>query len=337
MDRPKQLLAMAGKKPMLAETVDRLQGEIPKENIYIITSEMQRTAVLKVVPKIPGDHIIAEPLGRDTAACIGFGAVILSMRDPEGIMVVMPSDHVIRPFGKFHTSLRVAVALIKKSGGFVTFGIKPTYPATSFGYIHRGDAVPSKAPLDIYHARAFREKPNRATAELYMEDREHYWNSGIFVWKVADILAALKEHLPRTYEGLLRIQAALRTEEEDEVVRREFERFESISIDYAVLEKIANMKVVEVDYYWNDIGSWKALEDLYGTDRDENTVLGKHFGVDTRRCTIVGKDRLIATLGVSDLIIVQTQDATLVCDRNRAEDVKKLVQGLGEEGFEAYL
>ena len=138
MDRSKQLLAMAGKKPMLAETVDRLQGEIPPENIYIITSEMQRTAVLKVVPKIPEDHVIAEPLGRDTAACIGFGAVILGNRDPEGIMVVMPSDHVIRPFGKFHTSLRVAVALMKKTGGFVTFGIKPTRPATSFGLWTRG-------------------------------------------------------------------------------------------------------------------------------------------------------------------------------------------------------
>ena len=332
---PKQLLNITGEKTMIEQTVSNVTPLVGTDHIIIITNKTHARKIKKLLPEIPPDNIIAEPLGRDTAPCIGLAATIIEKRNPSAVMMALPSDHLIRPADKFTDALSVAAQVAIESNALVTFGIKPFEPSVNYGYIHRGKLSDEKAVCPIYEVKGFKEKPDRSTAQTFLDSGEYYWNGGIFVWKTDVILENISRFLPNLYEGLNRISNANFSQS---AIAKEYKRFEKISIDYGVMEKASNVKVIEANFEWDDVGGWQALERLHKTQQGDNTLLGKHYGMGTANCIIIGNDKhLIATVGVSGLIIVHTRDATLVCNKHNAEDVKKLVTQLKDKGYNQYL
>ena len=337
--RPKQFLALAGERTLLQQALDRIETSVAPEHTWVITAEAHRGEAAAQLPHLPADHVIGEPCGRDTAACIGLGAALIARQDPAAVMVVMPADHVIEPVQEFRRAAHVAARMAEEHpSALVTFGIPPTFPATGYGYIHRGPEVANRQGIAVYRVQAFREKPNHDTAERFVASGEYYWNSGIFVWKAATILEALRERQPKLAAAVQRIAEAWATPRRAEVLPREYEGLDRISIDFAVMENAKEVLVVQAPYRWDDVGSWLALERMHPQDADGNTVLANHCGLKTRGCVIVADpDHLVATVGVNDLLIIQDGNATLVADRREEGAIKKLVERLREKGLEKYL
>jgi mannose-1-phosphate guanylyltransferase len=307
--------------------------------MWIITSAMHQPEASRQLDAIPADHVIGEPMGRDTAACIGLGAALIARQDKEATMLVMPADHVIEPHQEFRRAALVAEQMANEHpAALITFGIPPTYPATGYGYIHRGSAVANRQGINVFQVQAFSEKPTRDNAERFVSSGEYFWNSGIFVWKAATILKALVDRQPKLHSAVLRIADAWSTPQRDTVLRKEYEAFDRISIDYAVMEHAKEVLVVEAVFRWDDVGSWLALERIHPQDSDGNTVLALHCGLKTKGCVIAADTgHLVATVGVENLLIVQDGNATLVADRREEGTVKQLVDLLKTKGLEKYL
>jgi mannose-1-phosphate guanylyltransferase len=331
---------------MLQATVDRLGDVVPPDRVLVATTTILAGQVAEQLSQLPREAILAEPCKRDTAPCIGLAAVFVSRKDEDATMAVMPADHVIAPDESFQEAIRFAAAVVEETPGrIVTFGIRPTYPAESFGYIERDEELPTAAaesfeyPPPIYRVKQFREKPKIDVAWQYLRAGTFYWNSGIFVWKARTILEALAQHRPKLYARLERIADAAGTRRFEEVLNLEFAALESISIDYAVMEHARDVSVIEAPFDWDDVGSWQALSRLRGEDADGNTISAKHLGLATKRCIVRSTegDHLVATVGVDDLIIVHTPDATLVARKDREEAVRDLVRQLRERGMEEYM
>ncbi len=345
--RPKQLLEMLGSKTMIRATVDRLGGLVPPERTLIATTAALAEAIAREIAELPPEAIIAEPCKRNTAPCIGLAALMIARDDPDATMAVMPSDHVISPDDVFCNAIRFAAELVEqKPERIVTFGIRPTYPAESFGYIERGEPLQDERSGNrAYHVVQFREKPDAATAAEYLAAGQFYWNSGIFVWKARTILDALATHQPEMYAHLRQIADAAGSADFDEVLVREFTAIRGVSIDYAVMEHAQQVVVVEAPFKWEDVGSWQSLARLRGTDEQGNTIAAKHLGLDTTGTIVRGtaslaagtRDHLIVTLGLKDCLIVHTPDATLVADKHDEESIRKVVELLAEQGYEEYL
>ena len=335
---PKQLLKITGQETMIKQTVDRIIGEIPPENIYVVTTSTLAESIEEELSQIPAKNIISEPFGRNTAACIGLAATIISKRDSSAIMAVVTADHIIEPTDLFLKSLKCAQELATENSALITFGIKPTSPSINYGYIQRNEEVINRQDFLVYNVKCFTEKPDRVTAENFLKSGNYYWNSGIFVWSVKTILENINTLMPDLYQGLERIGKSIETPDESSTIYREYERFDNISIDYGIMEKASNVKIIEAGFTWDDVGSWLALERLNNSDRNNNTILGKHCGLNAQGNIIIGdNEHLIATINVSDMIIVNTKDVTMVCNKNSAEDIKKLTELLKEKGFSDYL
>lgn len=339
MKRPKQFLTLTGDRSLIQTALDRVEAPIPPERCWVITGDAHRQETALQLPSVPADHIVGEPCGRDTAACIGLGAALIARRDPTAAMIVMPADHIIEPVQEFRRAVHVAELMTEDHPhALVTFGIMPTYPATGYGYIHRGTEVAHRQGITVYHVEGFREKPKADTAEKFFHSGEYYWNSGIFVWRVATILNYLRDLQPKLHAAVTRIADAWETPRRDTVLRAEYEALDKVSIDYAVMEHAREVLVVQAPYLWDDVGSWHALERMHAQDAEGNTVVADHCGLNTRNCIIVGEPgRLIATGGVSHLVIVQDGDAILVADRGEEKTVKELVDLLKKKGLEKYL
>jgi mannose-1-phosphate guanylyltransferase len=337
--RPKQFLALAGERTLLQQALDRALGPASAEHTWVITAAAHRDEVARQLPELAPDQVVGEPCGRDTAACVCLGAALVAAQDPEAVMLVTPADHVIEPAQEFRRAVHVAAQMAEAHpAALVTFGITPTYPATGYGYIHRGADIARRQGVAVYRVRAFREKPNADLAERFVASGEYFWNSGIFVWKAATILAALREHQPALASAVERIAQAWPTPQREAVLAREYQALPRVSIDYAVLEHAREVLAVQAPFTWDDVGSWPALERLHPQDADGNTVLARHCGLDTSRCLIVADPgRLVATVGVSNLLIVQDGDAVLVADRRQEGAVKQLVEALRQKGLEEYL
>ncbi len=343
--RPKQLLPLASDRSMLQMTVDRLGDLAQPQNTYILTAAALTDAVAQQLPELPRQQILGEPCKRDTAPCIGLAALLLSLNDPDATMIVMPSDQVITPDDQFQQCLQASVALVEdKPGRIATFGIKPTYPATTFGYIEKGASLTSKSrssnTFAAFEVQRFREKPPLEIAKEYIATGKFYWNSGIFVWKAATIVAALKERQPEMLARLQTIVAAWRKPDFDQVFAREFAAIKGISVDYAVMEQAKDVAVIEWNNVWSDVGGWQAAAKLWPTKPDDvgNLTSGKHVMVDSKNCILRSDDKhLIATIGVNDLIVVHTPDATLVANRNDEESIRRIVKLLEERGWTEYL
>jgi mannose-1-phosphate guanylyltransferase len=337
--RPKQFLTLTGDRSLLQQAFDRIEAQAQPDAIWVVTGENYRQETARQLPALKDDHIIGEPCRRDTAACIGLGAALIAQQDPSAVMLVMPADHVIEPAQEFRRAAHVAEQMAKEHpAALITFGIPPTFPATGYGYIHRGASVAERQGITVYRVSAFQEKPNHDVAERLFASGEYFWNSGIFVWKAATILYELRQRQPTLHAAVKRIADAWPTAERATVFRHEYEKLERISIDFAVMEHAKEVLVVQAPYRWDDVGSWLALERMHPQDADGNTVLANHCGIRTKRCIVAGEPgRLITTIGVEDLLIIQDGDATLVADRRDEGAVKQLVDLLKKKGLEKYL
>jgi mannose-1-phosphate guanylyltransferase len=337
---PKQLLDLAGGRTMIQATVDRLGELASPERTLVVTNRRLVDAISQQLPDLPPESLIGEPCKRDTAPCIGLAAALVSRNDPDAVMVVMPADHVIRPTEQFQRAIQHAVKMVdQEPSRIVTFGISPSYAAESFGYIERGEdvEVTSDAPA-TYRVVRFREKPSAATAKEYLSAGNFYWNSGIFVWKAATILEALRKYEPEMMSHLNTIADAAGTANFEEVLDREFSAIKGKSIDYAVMEHYEDVVVVEAPFQWDDVGSWQSLARLRDSDENGNTIIGKYLGISTQN-TIVrsAEDHLIVTIGLDDCIVVHTPDATLVARKDQEEAVREVVKQLEERGWQEYL
>jgi mannose-1-phosphate guanylyltransferase len=335
---PKQLLKITGQETMIKQTVDRIIGEIPSENIYVVTTSTLAESIEEELPQIPAKNIISEPFGRNTAACIGLAATIIAKRDSNAIIAVMTADHIIEPPDLFLKALKCAEELATEEKALITFGIKPTEPSVNYGYIQRNEDVINRQDFPVYDVKCFTEKPDRITAESFLISGKYYWNSGIFVWSADTILENINTLMPDLSQGLERIGKSIDTPDETSVISHEYEKFDNISIDYGIMEKASNVKIIEAGFKWDDVGSWLAVERLNKSDQNNNTILGKHCGFNTQGNIIIGdNEHLITTINVSDMIIVNTKDVTMICNKNSAEDIKKLTELLEEKGYSDYL
>ena len=338
--RPKQFLSVGGARTLLQQALDRIEASgVAAERSWVITGEAYCRETANQLPGLPAEHIVGEPMGRDTAPCIGLAAALIARDDPDAVMLVTPADHVIEPVQEFRRAVHVADQMAREHPQtIITFGITPTYPAVGYGYIHRGEPVAQRQGVSVFRVGRFAEKPKSDMAERFFSSGEYFWNSGIFVWKAATLLAALKQHKPALHDGVQRIAEAWKTGRKQEVLEKEYPHLEKISIDYAVMEHARDVMVVQAPYQWDDVGSWLALERMNPQDAAGNTVLANHCGLQTKNCVIVGeRERLIATIGVADLIIIQDGDCTLVAHRSQEAAVKDMVGELKKKNPGRYL
>jgi len=334
---PKQFLRLIGDRTMLQITVDRLQKTIPPGQIFIITGKAYYDIVRGQVPEIPEENIILEPIGRDTAAAVGLSAVAISRRDSAGVMIVLPADHYIADEEQFCAVLQSAVALAKSGEHLVTLGITPNRPETGFGYIAHGRLYQIVDGNPAYAVDRFTEKPGLQRALEYLASGHHYWNSGIFIWRVDLIQSLIAKHLPELNTGLMKIRAAYGTERYPEVLETVFAGLPKISIDYGVMEKASNVLVLPGNFGWDDVGSWTALEAYKDKDEQGNYLEGRGVLVETSNTMVLSSDKVVATLGVEDLIVVEDRDSILVCHKGRAQEIKKVIRALQEQGYKEVL
>ncbi|TWU67743.1 Mannose-1-phosphate guanylyltransferase [Crateriforma conspicua] len=336
--KPKQLLNLAGSRTMIQSTLDRLGDLVPPQRQRVITNQVLVDEIRKQLPDLPPENVVGEPCKRDTAPCVGLAAALVSHDDEDATMLVMPSDHVIADPAAFRDAVQAGQRLIDEDPDrIVTFGIRPTYPAESFGYIHRGEPIAAVGGKAFYVKR-FREKPNRATAEDYLSTGEFYWNSGIFMWRASLIRDALARHQPEMHGHLQTIAEAIGRPDYADVLEREFTAIDGTSIDYAVMERHPNVVVIEAPFPWDDLGSWQSLSRLHEPDDHGNTVVANHIGIDTGGTIVHGDpDHTIVTIDVEDLVIVQTKDATLVAHKNAEERVREAVAELQKRGSDSLL
>ncbi|RKY70654.1 MAG: mannose-1-phosphate guanylyltransferase [Candidatus Latescibacterota bacterium] len=328
---PKPLLKILAEESMLQLTVRRISQIVPKKNILVVTSQTYSSRIREHLPEIPDENIISEPEGRDTAACIGLAALYVRRIDPEGVMLVTPADHFIRNQRRFAHVVRAAAEIARQQDRLVTIGIPPTRPETGYGYIHRGEQTEQRRGEKVHFVKKFVEKPNRQLAQQYLAQGDYLWNSGIFLWKVSTILKMLKSHMPRLAQGLVQIERALGTERESQIIADVYRGLESTSIDYGVMEKADGVVVLAGDFGWSDVGSWAALSELLPRDENGNVIQASHLGIDTQGCFIRCPGRLVATIGVKDLVIVETDEALLICPKHRTQEVKKAVEMLEKQ------
>src|SRR5262245_11442276 len=288
--RPKQFLALGGERTLIQQAFDRIEAcALPPERCWVITGRAYEDETRRQLPSLPATNVVGEPCGRDTAPCVGLGAALVARHDPDATLLVTPADHVIEPAREFARAVHVAAQMTEEHPrSIVTFGIPPTFPSVGYGYVHRGPQAAQRQGVSVFRVASFREKPAAAVAEQFFASGEYFWNSGIFVWKAATVLAALKEHRPALHDAVRRIADAWDTGRRLDVLAHEYATIDKVSIDYAVMEHARDVLVVQAPYKWDDVGSWLALERLEPQDGQGNTVKGTHVGIETNNCVIVG-------------------------------------------------
>lgn len=337
---PKQLLEIFGSGTMIQNTVYRLDPIVPHENILVVTGAQQADEVRRQLPRIPAENILVEPVGRNTAPAIGLGAQILHKRVGEAMMVVLPADHLVHDIVAFQEILRRAISVAEQSRGFVTIGVTPTRPETGYGYIQL-DRAAAERPFDAlgaFDVVTFAEKPNLETAMRFLESGDFVWNSGMFIWRVSTILNGIVDHLPELADELHKIEETIDTPDFPRALERAYSEMRPISIDYGVMEKARHRLVLPADFGWNDLGSWDEVARLFPKDENDNATDGTVFLRDTRKCHIASaQGRVVAAIGVEDLIVIDTDDAVLVCRKGRSQEVKEIVDVLRKKGLNDYL
>ena len=333
---PKQFLDLMGDQTMIQEAQKRLLPLIPPEHTFVATSAQYIDIVARQLPGLPAENIIGEPVGRGTAAAIGLTAMLIRRRSPDAIMAIQTSDHLIQRVDVFRRALEAA-GHVAAEGWLVTLGIRPDYPETGYGYIERGDFLGMVGEFEGFKVRRFIEKPELDAAREFIAGGNHDWNSGMFVWQVGRILAEMERHLPQLYAGLEQIAETIGTPEFPETLATIFPKLPNVTIDYGIMEKAEMVAVLPIEIGWNDVGSWSSVFDVLPKDTANNAVVGRHISPDTRNSLIVSPNRLVATIGLEDLVIVDTEDVLLVCRRDRAQDVRALVEILKEDGEAGYL
>lgn len=324
---PKQFLSLTDDgETMIQKTVARLSELVNTEDIYVVTNKNYYELVRDQLPGLPDENIILEPASRNTAPCIGLAAAVIKKRCGDAVMLVLPSDHLIRFNRMFIDTLRTAVSVAEKGSSLTTIGITPTYPETGYGYIHFDGEDGCQA--GVYKVRRFVEKPNIELAKEYVNSGEYLWNSGMFIWKISSIEANLRKYLPDMTSGMERIYDSVDTDRFTETVEKEFPLFRSESIDFGVMEKASDVYTIPGNFGWDDVGSWLALERINKTNEYGNMVRGDVISINTKNTIVQGNKKLIATVGVEDLVIVDTDDALLICSKDSTQDVKRVIENL---------
>jgi mannose-1-phosphate guanylyltransferase len=334
---PKQVLPLMGEHSMFAMAVERLHPLLTPAEVLVVVGEEQVDLLKAEGTGIPDRNYVVEPAGRGTAPAIALSAIALRRRDPEAIMAVLTADHFIGDNEGFREVLKAARDVAAQNL-LVTLGITPSSPSTGYGYIERGSHLMQANDYLAYKVVAFREKPDLVTAKHFVTSGRHSWNSGMFVWRVARFLEELSRTMPEFYQQLLTIEAALDTPAYDRVLREVWPHVKPQTVDYGVMEKARDVAVIPAEFGWNDVGSWATLLEILDNDERGNVVRhAQHVGVDTSNTLVFGRDRLVATIGLHDMIVIDTGDAVLVCPKDRAQDVKKIVDELKGQGQTQYL
>lgn len=338
-EQPKQLISLTSEQVMINETIDHFAHTVGREHTFIVTNKAQYHLMDQVVyPEVDRSHILQEPIGRNTAPCILYAAMVLRKTYGDALMAVLPADHHIADLAEYERVLDLAYQTAESNSNIVTIGLWPTFAATGYGYIRFSERCAAGLPDDVHIVERFVEKPVHLRAEEYLRSGRYLWNSGMFIWKVSVILDCFAAMLPEMYRRMEQIFADLRTPQEQAAIDRIYPDLQSISIDYGIMEKARSVYVIPAEFGWNDVGSWDALAAVFPTDDDQNVIRANHIGLDTENCIISStSDRLIATLGVKDIIIVDTGDALMVCHRDQAQDVRKLVDELKKRDLKQYL
>lgn len=331
MEQPKQLVSLTGDDVMINETIKHFDHIIPRENTFIVTNSKQAELMRKVLfEEVKGENILVEPAQRNTAPCIIYAAMTLKKLYGDALMAVLPADHHIGNVKEYERILTLALDVAEKEDKIVTIGIKPTFPSTGYGYIKYGNTdIPEIHPL-----LRFVEKPNLEVATAYLEEGDYLWNSGMFIWKASTILRYFEKLLPDMYKAMENIWDSLRTPLEKDAIAKIYPELEKVSIDYGIMEKADDVLVIPGDFGWNDVGSWDALYNVYERDIRGNVSVGDVIDIDSSDSVFFNstKDRLVAGIGLKDTVVVSTKDAILVLNKDRAQDVKAMVDLLKEEG-----
>lgn len=338
---PKQFIKLFGDKTIFQKTVERVEKIVDPQRILIITNKDYVDEVNVQAPNILKENILLEPLAKNTALAVGYGALMAQSKDPEAVVINLPSDHFVKDVDTFNHLLISAYKVALKSNQIITLGITPTEPETGFGYIKIGEKFEESSVEGVSKVAAFTEKPDLETAKKFIESNEYSWNAGIYTFSLNTFFKAVADHSPLLSSNLEKLKIALASKDEDEI-KLIYEEAEDISIDYALAEKADNILVISGSFGWSDIGDWQAVWEIEEKDEDGNVVInesgkGIHVGLETQNCLIQVSDELVTTLGVKDLIIVDTKDAILVASKDKAQEVKKLVGLLKEKGETEFL
>lgn len=337
-NKPKQLLNLSGNDIMLNDTILRYETVIPAKNTMIVTNKSQAELLNDILlDKVPRENILKEPVGRNTAACILYAALMIQKKCGDGVMAILPSDHYFTDEDGFRSILSKTCEVASETDKLVTIGIKPTFPATGYGYINFNKQININLPGNTFEVNEFVEKPEFEKAKKYLQSGDYLWNSGMFVWKASVILDNFRRYLPRLYNRMMEIYPYLGTDKGEEFITKIYPTLQSISIDYGILERSDDVLVVPGDFGWNDVGSWDALGAIFPPDDNGNIVKSEHIGIKTKNSIIYGNDRLIATIGIDNLIIADTHDAVLICPKDKAQDVKEIVELLKDKGMKKYI
>lgn len=335
--KPKQFTDITGAGNMLYLTYKRVVGFVAPEHIFVVTGADYRTATIESLPELPADNIIVEPEGRNTAPCIGLAAVVLENRYPGSVMVIVPADHYINDEDKFVDNLRTAADLAVATGGLVTIGVRPNRPETGYGYLQTGEEVDTGSGKTGYQVTRFVEKPAFDLAVKLLAEGNYLWNAGIFVWQTSVILQAFAEYLPEVHQGLTTIAACLGAGNFAAVLKEVYACLPKISVDYGIMEKADRVYTIPGEFLWDDVGTWKALPRLLGTDQNGNVLTGEVIALDTQNSIVDAGRRLVAVIGADDLVIVDTEDVTFVCDKNKLDMVRELLEELRSRNMVKYL
>lgn len=335
--RPKQLLPIVGDRAMLAQTVDRLSALVPADRVFIITNVEQRDAVLEVCPGLDPCKVIGEPVGRDTAAAVALATILVKRESPDAVFAMLPADAVIHDKANLCATLESAFQTAEAHDALVTIGIEATFPATGYGYIQQGETFSEYSGQAVYRVKRFVEKPDLPTAQSYLSAGDYFWNAGMFIWSVAAIASELADKTPELWTAILAIEAGLKQGGDlDQLLAEHYPTLLKISIDYAVIEKSQKVVMLQSTFDWDDVGAWPAVARHYPADAFGNTIRGQAELMEAKGNIVFSRDEshLIALIGVDDLIVVKTGDVTLVCHKDKAQEIKELVKKVGAK--EAY-
>lgn len=322
----------------MQRTLERLKPLIPPERLLIVTGSGHARVIRNHCPELPRENVLVEPEGRNTAPCIGLAACEIASRENGAVMGVFPADHLITKEREFRKLLKGAAGLLKSHpDALVTFGMQPTHPATGYGYIRRGQEVAKAGGQPVYSVAAFVEKPDLATARRYIKSPSYYWNGGIFLWRVETIRSAFEAYMPEMARGLDAMDEAIGRRNFARRLKEIYPALPAISIDYGIMERSDKALVIPCEVGWSDVGSWKSLTDVLDIDEEGNVSVGRHVGLETAGTVVFSPSHLVATIGVEDLVVVVTDDAVLICPKDRDQDVRRLVDELQARGLEDYL
>lgn len=335
--KPKQLLDIVSSRTMIQETVDRLDDLVDHDRIIVVVGESYAREIDKQLALVPTENILTEPEGKNTAPCIGLAAVHIRAREKNALMLVLPSDHLIKNATRFRKTLKAAAAVAQKAKTLVTIGIEPTFPETGYGYIRIGKKIETVRGEDVHKVVAFTEKPTQAVAKKFLKSGDYMWNSGMFVWPAETILDQIKKHLPDLHKGLMKIGASLGKDGEKKVLDKVYRSLEAESIDFGVMEKAEDVMLLKGNFGWNDIGSWAAMEQLWPKDKNGNFLDAEVISIESSGNIIHSTKKLVAVIGLTDIVIIETEDALLVCAKDRAPDVRRAVEELKERGLDDYI